>query len=248
MLNRAKHEILLKNILRDIYQDPVLQAQLAFKGGTCLYLFYDLPRFSTDLDFSLLSGVDKTSFDPTIIGQIFSKYVTVQEHRSKRYTWFWSGSYEKGLQHIKIEVSKRKYPDQYGLKDFLGISIRTLDLATMFAHKLCAVTDRRQMVNRDLYDTWWMLKQIAPIRTEIVEERTGKNLPEYLAHLLTYIEENIDKRHIVAGLGEVLDRSQKDWVRDHLYDDLVAQLQMRIVAETNQMKGKADTPNNLPKE
>ena len=237
MLDRAKHEILLKNILRDIFQDASLQAQLAFKGGTCLYLFYDLPRFSTDLDFSLLSGVEESDFNPKILRHIFSKYVTVREYRNKHFTWFWSGSYEKGLQNIKVEVSKRGFPDQYELMDFLGITIRTLDLATMFAHKLCAVTDRRQMANRDLFDTWWLLKQIAPVREEIIVERTGKNLPEYLAYLLEYVEENVDKRHIVGGLGEVLDRTQKDWVRDHLLDDLAAQLQMRIEAESKSKRG-----------
>jgi predicted nucleotidyltransferase component of viral defense system len=232
MLDQAKHEILLKNILRDIYQNPVLQAQLAFKGGTCLYFFYDLPRFSTDLVFSLLSGVSESDFDPDILHQIFSNYVSVREYSDKQFTWFWSGSYEKRLQNIKVEVRKRKFPDQYELKDFLGITVRTLDLAAMFAHKLCAVTDRRQMVNRDLYDTWWLLKQISPIREEIIVERTGKNLTDYLEYLLEYVVNNTDKRHVVSGLGELLDRSQKDWIGDHLFDDLIAQIQLRIKAES----------------
>lgn len=232
MLDKAKHEIILKNILRDIYQHPVLQAQLAFKGGTCLYFFYGLPRFSTDLDFSLVSGVSESDFDPGMLHSILSENLSVREHSDKRFTWFWLGNYEKGLQNIKVEVSKRNFPDHYDLKDFLGVSVRTLDLGTMFAHKLCAVTDRRQMVNRDLYDAWWLLKQIVPIRKEIIVERTGKILPEYLEYLLEYVEKNIDKRHIVAGLGELLDRSQKDWIRDHLFDDLIAQIQLRIQAES----------------
>lgn len=62
-------------------------------------------------------------------------------------------------------------------------------------------------------------------------ERTGKNLPEYLTFLWGYIEDNIDKPHIITGLGEVLEQSQKGWARDHLFDDLVAQIQMRIEAE-----------------
>jgi len=237
MLDQSKHEILLKNILRDIYQNPVLQTQLAFKGGTCLYIFYDLPRFSTDLDFSLHASVSESDFDPEVLQQIFSKYVSVREYTDKRFTWFWSGNYEKGLQNIKVELSKMKYPDQYELEDFLGITIQTLDLAAMFTHKLCAVTDRRQIVNRDLYDVWWLLKKIAPIREEIIVERTGQTLPDYLEHLLDYISNNVDKRHIVAGLGELLDRSQKDWVRDHLFDDLSAQIQLRIQAESRSSIG-----------
>jgi predicted nucleotidyltransferase component of viral defense system len=231
MLDRAKHEIVLKNILRDTYQHPNLQVHLAFKGGTCLNLFYGLPRFSTDLDFSLVSGDSDSEFDLGNLERILSNNMSIREYSDKRFTWFWSGNYEKGLQIIKVEVSKRIFPDHYDIKDFLGISIRTLDLGTMFAHKLCAVTDRRQMANRDLYDTWWLLKQIAPIHSEIILERTGKNLPEYLEYLLEYMVKNIDKRHIVLGLGELLDRSQKDWVRDHLVDDLIAQIQLRIQAE-----------------
>ncbi len=232
MLDRKKHEIILKNILREIYQHPVLQSQLAFKGGTCLYLFYGLPRFSTDLDFSLVSGVTGTDFEPAMLTKILHKNLSVKEFFDKRFTWFWLGSYEKGFQQIKVEISKREYPDKYDLKDFLGVSIRTLDLATMFAHKLCAVQDRREMVNRDLYDTWWLLKQLAPINDEIVKLRMGVGVSEYLNLLIAYIKENVDRIHIVSGLGEVVDRPQKDWIRDHLVDDLLVQIQMRADAES----------------
>jgi hypothetical protein len=125
--------------------------------------------------------------------EILSRYLDIKEHTDKRFTWFWLGSYEKGLQNIKLEISKRSYPDHYEIMDFLGISVRTLDMATMFAHKLCAITDRRQLVNRDLYDAWWLLKQIAPIRDEIILERTGKNLTAYLSYLQAFIPKHIDK-------------------------------------------------------
>jgi hypothetical protein len=156
----------------------------------------------------------------------------VKEFSDKRFTWFWLGSYEKGFQQIKVEISKREYPDKYDLKDFLGVSIRTLDLATMFAHKLCAVQDRREPVNRDLYDTWWLLKQLTPINDEIIRLRMGMDVSEYLSSLIVYIKENVDRKHIVSGLGEVVDRPQKDWIRDHLVDDLLVQIQMRVDAES----------------
>ncbi|NTW77399.1 MAG: nucleotidyl transferase AbiEii/AbiGii toxin family protein, partial [Syntrophaceae bacterium] len=36
----------------------------AFYGGTCLRIFYGLPRFSEDLDFSLLASDPEFSLDP----------------------------------------------------------------------------------------------------------------------------------------------------------------------------------------
>lgn len=231
MLDRAKHETILKNILRDIYQHSRLGAQLAFKGGTCLYLFHDLPRFSTDLDFNLVMENEVDRFDPGMMREILSDYLTLVEDRQKRFTWFWLGSYEKGLQRIKVELSKRQFSDQYAIQDYLGVTVRTLDMPTMFAHKLVAISDRRSLVNRNLYDAWWLLKKMTPIHAEIIHERTGKSLPEYLEFLLSYIPDNVDRRHIVDGLGELLSGPQKDRVRDHLLDELLAQLQIRLEAE-----------------
>ena len=42
-------------ILKDIYSDIRIASLLGFKGGTCAYFFYDLPRFSVVLDFDLIS-------------------------------------------------------------------------------------------------------------------------------------------------------------------------------------------------
>ena len=54
MLNREKHQLIMGQILKDIYTDVTISPLLGFKGGTCAYFFYNLPRFSVDLDFDLL--------------------------------------------------------------------------------------------------------------------------------------------------------------------------------------------------
>ena len=48
-----KHKYFMLQILRDIYSDLELANALGFKGGTALLFFYDLPRFSVDLDFNI---------------------------------------------------------------------------------------------------------------------------------------------------------------------------------------------------
>jgi len=54
MLNKEKYQLTIGQILKDIYTDTSISPLLGFKGGTCAYFFYNLPRFSVDLDFDLL--------------------------------------------------------------------------------------------------------------------------------------------------------------------------------------------------
>ena len=55
MVDLNRHRFFLVQILKDIYSDMELASILGFKGGTALMFFYDLPRFSVDLDFNLLN-------------------------------------------------------------------------------------------------------------------------------------------------------------------------------------------------
>jgi len=53
MIDIQTHRLFMIKILKDIYSNFELSSLLGFKGGTALYLFYELPRFSVDLDFNL---------------------------------------------------------------------------------------------------------------------------------------------------------------------------------------------------
>ncbi len=224
MLKIDKHEILLKQILKDIYKNKILRGQLAFKGGTCLYMFYGLERFSTDLDFNHLSN----DLDEKELTSIISNYLKIDEMHSKKNTWIWIGSYEKGLQKIKIEINKRKYPDKYINIDFLGISIPTMQPEYMFAHKLCAITDRKILQNRDLFDSWFMFQKQWEPNEEIIKIRTGLNKSEYYEKIIDFINVRKHRISILDGLGEVLDQKKKIWVKENLLEELLFQLKIRL--------------------
>jgi Uncharacterized conserved protein len=53
-IDRKVHKTVLLQILKEIYTDTSLGPVLGLKGGTAAHLFYDLGRFSVDLDFDLL--------------------------------------------------------------------------------------------------------------------------------------------------------------------------------------------------
>lgn len=224
MLDRQKHEQILKNILRDVFTTPDLQGRLGFKGGTCLYLFYGLDRFSVDLDFILVAP----DFDDKLIKNIVEKNLTITEHTNKHFTWFWMGSYGKGKPQIKLEINKRDYPDTFINQDFYGITVPTMSPDCMFAHKLVAITDRKKLQNRDLYDAHFMFSKNFPINQEIIKLRTGKAIKQYFPLLVDFIEKKVEPRHILQGLGELLTDQQKRMVKETLIRDLLFELKSRI--------------------
>lgn len=224
MLQIPRHDQVLKEILRDFYTNTQLESVLGFKGGTCLYLFYGLDRFSVDLDFNLLTP----SLDPALITSILSRHLTIQDSSNKYHTWLWIGSYAKNLPKIKVEISKRDYPDQYIPKDFYGLTLPTLAPDCMFAHKLCAITDRKNLQNRDLYDAHFMFSHNFPINESIIQLRTNQTLSQYFTTLTQFVEKNVSEKYILTGLGELLSDSQKDRVKATLKRDLLFDLKSRL--------------------
>lgn len=226
MLEIQRHEQILKGILRDIYTNSNLQTTLAFKGGTCLYVFYGLDRFSVDLDFNLCAN----DFNDELMNHIIEKYLRVTESFNKRNTWFWLGGYEKTWQKVKVEVSKRDYPDKYINKDFYGVTVLTMEPSCMLAHKLCAITDRKKLQNRDLYDAHFMFAKHFDIDDNIIQLRTGKTTKEYFIDLIKFIEERVTENNILDGLGELFSDQQKDIdiVRATLKRDILFDIKSRL--------------------
>jgi hypothetical protein len=161
------------------------------------------------------------SLDPKEMTLEIEKSLKLIEYREKRFTHFWLSSYQKGQHKIKVEVNKRKFPnDRYEIKDFRGYSCRVLDKGSMFAHKLCAITERRVLQNRDLYDSWFMFSKDFPINEDIVENRLGKSLPTYCEELVEVIENLHEGYNILNGLGSVLSRNKREWVKQNLLKEL----------------------------
>ena len=127
------------------------------------------------------------------------------------------GGYEKGLQKVKVEINLRKFPNEYEIKDFRGYSVLVMKPEFMFAHKLCAVLDRKNLQNRDLYDMWFMFEKNFSINKDIVKLRSGKELKEYFKDLLKLVDSLPEDYDILSGLGEVLSRSKKDWSLSSYY-------------------------------
>jgi predicted nucleotidyltransferase component of viral defense system len=233
-LNVKEHKTNLTNILIDIYKDTLLGSVLGFKGGTAASLFYNLPRFSVDLDFDLIADYREGSkeikdFINNMTDLLLKKY-DIKDQNIKYNTLFWLVSYGKGLTNIKIEVSTRDASlNHYSLKPFYGVNVKVMDIGDMIAHKMIALMDRKILANRDLFDIHYFLNTsyANDINYEIIKNRTGKDPVEFYRDLYDFVSD-VDNSTILNGLGEVLDKGQKDWVKAKLKDELLGLIKRQI--------------------
>ena len=213
-MNINKHKYLMMQILRDIYADGVLSNLLGFKGGTALMFFYDLPRFSVDLDFNLLNRQREQEVYDKVRG-ILLKYGSIHDEAMKYYGPIIVLDYGSGERKLKVEISNRTYPNHYEIRNLLGIEVKVLVAADMFAHKLCALLDRPEMTGRDIFDCWFFLRGRFDINAEIVTERTKMALPDYLELCIDRLEHTPDKQ-VMSGIGELVDSQIKTFARTKL--------------------------------
>ncbi len=236
MLNKEKHQLIMGQILRDIYSDTSISSLIGFKGGSCAYFFYGLTRFSVDLDFDLFSSdlsaeasaqVDETTqkFVYEKIGGMLNKYGEVKDQYIKQNTIFFLLSYGDADHNVKVEINVRiLMPDikeHYEMKEYLGISMLAGKKDYLFASKLAALTDRRLLAIWDIYDIWFFAKNNWDINAEVVKARTGKTVKEHIADCIPIIEA-VKDNEILRGLAELLpDEKAKVWVKANLRKEVV---------------------------
>ena len=231
-LNTTTHKNILIKILKDIYTDSTIGPLLGFKGGTAVYLFYNLNRFSVDLDFDLLDA-EKEDYVFEQIKKILENYGAIKEAEKKRFNLFYVLAYDDkvpGAQNIKVEINRREFGSKYEVKSYLGISMKVMVQEDMFAHKLCAMYERIGKTNRDIFDVWYFLQNEWPVNKKIVEERTSMIFKEFLQKCVDSLEKMTDQ-NILSGMGELLDAKQKDWVKAKLRTETIFLLKLKLQNE-----------------
>lgn len=218
-----KHKFFMMQVLKDIYTDKELGNCLGFKGGTALMFFYQLPRFSVDLDFNLLDpSKEKKVYEK--VHAILSKYGKIFDEAMKFYGPIIVLDYGMGERKLKVEISNRKYDNHYEIKNLLGIEMKVLVQSDMFAHKLCALLDRSEVTSRDIFDCWFFLQNHCAINADIVESRMGLSLADYIQKCIERLE-TISDKSLISGLGELTDTKMKFFVRTKLRKETIQLLQ-----------------------
>ncbi len=186
------HEVMQQITLAGLHRAEFFK-NAAFYGGTCLRIFHNLPRFSEDMDFSLLShdpnftlipyfDAVKNEFhslgrDVTITRKEKAKQTNVESAFLKDNTEIYSLKFnsEKKIK-IKIEVDVNPplgfETEQKLLLQPYSFMTRCFTLPNLFAGKMHALIFRKwqgRVKGRDWFDFEWYVK---------------KNIPLNLAHFL----------------------------------------------------------------
>ena len=178
-----------KDYLNDIGLTEISRTgkALVFKGGTALYKFYGLNRFSEDLDFS----VNKRNFDyETLKGRLIRAYrlldievTSVQQEEHQRGITlvllikgpFYNGSRDS-LARLPLDFSSRERPREHGTRQFRSIypelpptDIDVMEMKEIVAEKVRAIMTRDKP--RDAFDLWFLLKNGVDMNVPLIERK-----------------------------------------------------------------------------
>jgi len=219
MFNIKKHKSLLVQILKDIYSDIKLSNSLGFKGGTALLLLYDLPRFSVDLDFNLICMENK-EYVYEKVESILSKYGIIHDKADKHFGLLCVLDYGVDERKLKLDISNRSFGEEYEIKNYLGITLNVMKIEDMLANKLVAITDRKTLTTRDVFDCKYLMEQRIEINQNIVKKRTGFSLKDYFEKCISVVEK-IPSNRVLFGLGELIEEELKKDIKQNLLKDFI---------------------------
>lgn len=185
--------------------------------------FHNLPRFSVDLDFNLINAYyEDQVYDA--VRTILLKYGKIHDEAKKFYGPILVLDYGAGDRKLKVEISKRDFGDKYIIANLLGLNIKLMAKENMFAHKLCAMLDRNEITNRDIFDCWFYMENRTPINRKVVKQRMGKSLEAYLQDCIDRLNSMSD-RGMLNGLGELMDEDMKKFVKTKLRKETIQLLE-----------------------
>lgn len=233
--NNEIHKNILTKILKNIYTDPTIGPILGFKGGTAAFLFYELDRFSVDLDFDLLD-VEKENYVFERVKNILETHGKIKDARIKRFNLFYLLSYDnkvQGAQNVKVEINRRNFGFKYNVKPYLGVPMKVMVREDMAANKMIAMFERMGTANRDIFDVWFFLNNEWPLNKEVVEQRTAMPFKEFLQKCIDALEK-MSNENILSGMGELLTPKQKDWARAKLRTETIFLLKLKLENEKDE--------------
>lgn len=184
-----------------------LSEKFCFKGGTCLHLYYNSPRFSEDLDFSTTISEEKIK---NLLKKVIKNFqIEIPEislnfiYRGKKSLRFKLKYQSKTLKFplaIRLDFSLEKIflpPNILSLKTKFPVSFFSLVLCQkeeeILVEKIRAFLWRGK--GRDFFDLWYLLEKGVSLNQKILEKKLKMiNLKFEKSSFLEKIKEYPEKK------------------------------------------------------
>lgn len=177
----ALHEVMQEVTLAALYRAQFFD-YAAFYGGTCLRIFHNLPRFSEDMDFSLLQSDDLFTLEPYFDAiesefhaygreiEIVRKNKKVESSVESAFLKDNTDIYNirfKTEKTVKIKIEVDKQPPQGFTTEHnllmlpFSFMVRCFDISCLYAGKMHALLFRNwrgRIKGRDWYDFEWYVR------------------------------------------------------------------------------------------
>lgn len=166
---------------KDYFQDLFLYHiykktnNLVFKGGTCLYKLYNLPRFSEDLDFTMTGEMDIEKLIGDIANKTGSEIKSIKRIKKSLLIKIGFKGIITNYNTLRIDISSENIVFGYDVLNYVPpyidinpFSLRVLNLKEIIAEKIHAIFAREKA--RDLYDLFFLLRFVEPDK-EVIEKK-----------------------------------------------------------------------------
>jgi len=180
----TEKDYLLELLLYIISDD---RRSLVFKGGTALYKFYSLNRFSEDLDFDVVGKrFDTDKMIKKIVRNLeltgMQRTITEKmEHGNETNIRFairgplYDGN-KNNMSRVTLNISRRERPKSILNKllvatypEIPSFELSVLDVEEMAAEKIRCILTREKP--RDIYDLWFLSKKGVTINASLVNKK-----------------------------------------------------------------------------
>ena len=191
----AIHEVMQEITLAGLYRNGFFE-KAAFYGGTCLRIFHSMPRFSEDMDFSLVAKSDSFNLKEYFQAIIAEFKALGREVVISKKEKSFSGNIESAFlkddteiydlsiqteRTIKVKIEVDINPplefltEQKLLLQPFSFMTRCFVLPDMFAGKMHALLFRNwktRVKGRDWYDFEWYVRNQVPLDFNHLQVRT----------------------------------------------------------------------------
>ena len=225
----AVHKAWLYRLLTEILDNSELSQNLCFKGGTCASMLGFLDRFSVDLDFDLKDTAKKDILRKEIHKIISGLGLQIKDESKNALQFFLKyDAPEQKRNTLKLDINDQAPRSN----DYTPAKLSEIDrtalcqtIETMFANKLVAALERFErtggVAGRDIYDIHYFFMHGYKYKPEIIEERRGTTVKEFLTTLIDFINKEVNETVINQDLNLLLSSTKFAQIRKTLKHEVL---------------------------